>query len=158
MAHEITVTWDASPQPVSGYNIYRGTTADNESNVPLNGSSLIVGTSFVDSTVFPGQVYFYEVTAVLNGVESPDSIEIRSAPFLFGPVPAVIELGTASSFGVLAGSAVTNTGPTSVIGDVGVSPGTSITGFGSPASISGSFHAGDFVAQAAQAALTVAYN
>jgi fibronectin type 3 domain-containing protein len=72
MAHEITVTWDASPGPISGYNIYRGGTADNESNVPLNGSTMITMTSFVDNTVFPEQVYFYEVTAVLNGVESVD--------------------------------------------------------------------------------------
>src|SRR6478609_9292738 len=40
-----------------------------------------------------------------------------------------VSLGTAANFGVLAGSAVTNTGPTVVTGNVGVFPGTSITGF-----------------------------
>lgn len=160
MPHEITVTWDASPGPISGYNLYRGGTADNESNVPVNGSTLITSTSFVDNTVFPGQTYFYEVTAVLNGIESVDSIEIRSIPVPFDPSPSPINLGTATSFGVLAGSTVTNVpgSATSIVGDVGVSPGTSITGFGSPASISGAFHSGDFVSAAAQAALTSAYN
>jgi hypothetical protein len=75
-------------------------------------------------------------------------------------VPPVIGLGSACSFGVLGGSTVTNvTGTaTSVSGDVGVWPGAAITGFGPPASITGTMHAGDAVAQAAQGDLTTAYN
>ena len=70
-----------------------------------------------------------------------------------------ISLGTASSFGVLGGSAVTNTGPTVVTGNVGVWPGTSITGFppGSNLPGSGSQHSADAVAQQAQSDLTAAY-
>ena len=71
-----------------------------------------------------------------------------------------ISLGTASSFGVLGGSTVTNTGPTVVTGNVGVSPGTSIVGF-PPGSIlpgSGSQHSADAVALQAQSDLTAAYN
>jgi hypothetical protein len=160
MPHEITVSWDASPQTVSGYNIYRGTAADNESNVPLNGGTLITTTSFTDTTVFPGVTYFYEVTAVFGGVESVDSIEIKAPPVPFDPSPTKIDMGNSASFEILAGSTVTNVpgSPTRIAGDVGVWPGTSITGFGSPTSISGSFHAGDFVAENAQAGLTAAYN
>lgn len=69
------------------------------------------------------------------------------------PVP----LGNAGSFAVLAGSTVTNTGPTSVTGDLGVSPGTAITGF-LPGVIIGGRHAGNLTSANAIASLTVAYN
>jgi type VI secretion system secreted protein VgrG len=67
-------------------------------------------------------------------------------------------LGTAASYAVLAGSTITNTGATSIRGDVGVSPGTSITGLpvGQPAP--GTVHAGDPAAAQAQADLTTMYN
>lgn len=70
-----------------------------------------------------------------------------------------VSLGTASTFAVLGGSAVTNTGPTVVTGNVGVFPGSSITGFppGSIVAGTGSLHAADGVAQQAQADLTAAY-
>lgn len=67
-------------------------------------------------------------------------------------------LGAADTFAILAGSTVTNNGPTMIIGDVGVSPGTAIIGF-PPGTISGgSFHSADAPAAAAQASLTTAYN
>ncbi|MFY9560525.1 MAG: ice-binding family protein [Terriglobales bacterium] len=72
---------------------------------------------------------------------------------------SVVPLGSACSFGILAGSTVTNSGPTHVTGDVGVWPGSAITGFGpGGGTITGTFHAGDAVAQTAQGDLTVAYN
>ena len=67
-------------------------------------------------------------------------------------------LGTAANFGVLGGSTVTNTGPTVVTGSVGVSPGTSITGFPPGIVFPGSGSVGDPAALQAQSDLTVAYN
>lgn len=74
--------------------------------------------------------------------------------------PPIPVLGSACTFGILAGSTVTNvTGTaTTVNGNVGVWPGTAVTGFGSPASITGTIDAGDAVAQTAQGDLTTAYN
>ena len=66
-------------------------------------------------------------------------------------------LGTASSFVVLGGSTVTSTGLSVLTGDLGVSPGTAITGFG-PGIVNGTIHAGDPVAAQAQSDLTTAYN
>ena len=42
---------------------------------------------------------------------------------------------------MLAGSTVTNTGPSVLNGDLGVSPGTALTGFGLPAVVNGATHA-----------------
>src|SRR5687768_3250786 len=66
-------------------------------------------------------------------------------------------LGSAQSFAVLGGSTVTNTGTTVITGNLGVSPGTAITGF-PPGIVSGTIHAADAVALAAQNSVTTAYN
>ncbi len=68
-----------------------------------------------------------------------------------------VALGSASNFAVLAGSTVTSTGPTTVTGDLGVSPGTAVTGF-PPATLVGAQHAGDPTSAQAVADLTTAYN
>ena len=74
------------------------------------------------------------------------------------PASAQISLGTAQNFGVLGGSTVTNTGATTVNGNVGVSPGTAVTGFPPGVIIGGAIHSNDAVAQQAQNDLTTAYN
>ena len=68
-----------------------------------------------------------------------------------------VGLGTTDSFAVLANSTVTNTGPSTVNGDLGVSPGTAVTGF-PPGTVNGTIHAADAVAGQAQSDLTTAYN
>jgi hypothetical protein len=60
------------------------------------------------------------------------------------------------AFSVLAGSTVTNTGSTVVSGDVGVSPGTAVTGF-PPGLAGGTIHIADGAASLAQATLTAGY-
>ncbi len=77
----------------------------------------------------------------------------------FKPIFAQIAptLGTAQSFAILGASAVTNTGPTIVNGDLGVSPGTAITGF-PPGIVNGTIHAADAVAAQAQHDANTAYN
>ncbi len=95
------------------------------------------------------------------------------------PSPPASGLGAACTFGILAGSTVTNTGPTIIRGDLGLSPGSAITGFldapantyvgtgthtAGPGLVTGTIHLTDpppsspTDAATAQAALTVAYN
>jgi hypothetical protein len=70
---------------------------------------------------------------------------------------AAMNLRSAASFAVLAGSEVTSTGATDVTGDLGVSPGTSVVGFG-PGTIDGDMHVADEVALQALLDTTLAYN
>jgi len=65
-------------------------------------------------------------------------------------------LGSAESFAVLASSTVSNTGPTVVTGDLGLHPGTSVTGFG-PGVVVGTTHVANAQALAAQNSLVTAY-
>lgn len=68
---------------------------------------------------------------------------------------APVVLGAAGNFAVLAGSTVTSTGASQVTGDLGVSPGTAVTGF-PPGTVNGTIHAGDPAAAQAIADLTTA--
>ena len=70
-----------------------------------------------------------------------------------------VNLGTATPFAVLAGTSVTNTGNTTIYGDLGVDPGSSVTGF--PPGIvepPSTTYAADNTALDAQNDLTTAYN
>lgn len=73
-----------------------------------------------------------------------------------GPAGEGPDLLTAEDFAILAGSTVTNTGNSVVDGDLGLSPGTSVTGF-PPGIVNGTQHVTDAEAAQAQLDLTAAY-
>ncbi len=87
---------------------------------------------------------------------------VALAALLTGPTFALAQtapsLGTAQSFAVLGGSTVTNTGTSVVTGDLGVSPGGAVVGFPPGTVASGTIHAADAAALAAQNSVTTAYN
>ena len=71
---------------------------------------------------------------------------------------APVNLGGASTFTVLGASTVTNTGATVITGDLGLWPGTSITGFPPGTVVGGTIHAADAVAFDARVGATSAYS
>ena len=91
-----------------------------------------------------------------NGMGLPSVI-----PPPIGSVQTAVSLGSITSGGnnlaVLASSTVTNTGATVVNGDVGVWPGTAVTGF-PPGNATGAIYFGVAPADAAQSSLTAAFN
>jgi len=87
------------------------------------------------------------VAAVGLLLATPASAQAASAP---------VPLGSAASFVVLAGAGVTNTGPTTLNGDIGTFPTLTITGTGSM-TVTGTDHHGDAVTQQAKTDLVTAY-
>ncbi|HEY9073360.1 MAG TPA: ice-binding family protein, partial [Desulfobaccales bacterium] len=70
---------------------------------------------------------------------------------------APVNLGSATSFAVLANSTITCSGDGTINGDVGLSAGSSITGI-PPVIVNGTQHVDDAIAVQAQADLATAYN
>jgi type VI secretion system secreted protein VgrG len=68
-----------------------------------------------------------------------------------------VQLGSAASFAVLAGSTVTNTGPSIIEGSLGLSPGSAVTGFPPGEVRDGSTYVGNALARQAKTDLTTGY-
>jgi hypothetical protein len=77
-AHSVTLNWIGSVSSnISGYNIYRSTTSGGPYG-KLN-STLVPGTTYLDTTVVAGQTYYYVATAVdISNNESAFSTEAQA--------------------------------------------------------------------------------
>lgn len=80
-AHSATLNWTASTTPNVTYNVYRATASGGTYTVV--NSSPISGTTFQDTSVQPGQTYYYVARAVnANSVES-----VNSSPAVQATIP-----------------------------------------------------------------------
>jgi type VI secretion system secreted protein VgrG len=80
------------------------------------------------------------------------------AAILYAPSTGLADLGSAKSFAVLGASTVTNTGPTTIYGSVGVDPGSAITGFPPGIVTGGSIYGPGDPSLQARLDATTAYN
>jgi len=94
----VSLSWSAPASdggsPVTGYNVYRGTSAGGESATPL--ASGVTATSFTDTTAVNGTTYFYRVAAVNAVGVSPQSNEAPATPHPAATVPAAPQSPTAA--------------------------------------------------------------
>jgi hypothetical protein len=93
-----------------------------------------------------------------GGIAVIVAIGMLAAGPAYAAGPAPVGLGTAAPFAVLAGTAVTSSGGTTITGDLGISPGTAaaVTGF-PPGTVSGTTQAANPVAVQAKTDLAAAY-
>jgi methionine-rich copper-binding protein CopC len=136
---DLTFTLEQGGTPVSGSVTYAGTTATFAPDNPLASTTTYTATITTVAEDLAG-----------NALES-DYVW----SFTTGQAP--ISLGSAGNFAILAGSTVTSTGLSVVNGDLGLSPGTGLTGF-PPGVVNGVIHLADAIAADAKSDLTAAAN
>jgi Ice-binding-like len=156
----VVVSWAArgvpDGVPADGYMIKR---YDAESGVQASiGASCtgtVAGLTCTESNL-PAGNWKYTVTPRLAtnwaGAESAKSAAVNT-----GAAYRTVDLGEAADFAVLGASTVTSAGVSALDGDLGVSPGTAVTGFRPPGTVSGAIHSNDPAAKKAQADLGLAY-
>jgi hypothetical protein len=145
-----TFTLTSSGGSVTGQVTYDPST-DTATFTP---TSLLAFSTIYTATITTGVTDTFGNTLAVNFTWSFTT----AAGACAGPPPVL--LLTAGNFKVLAGSTVTNTGPTTITGgDLGLSPGTSVTGFPPGMLIAPAvMHVTDPTAAQAQLDLTAAYN
>jgi serine protease AprX len=109
-----------------------------------NGATVVTDAGLVGAGA--GSVNFWASRQIAVLAASPASLSTAAS------------LGSAEGFAVLAGSTITNTGSSVVTGDLGVSPGSAVTGFPAGLVVAGQIHGADAASLAGQGAVTAAYD
>jgi hypothetical protein len=125
-------------------------------NVGSQNATIIPAANLAANTIFTIMVTAGAKDLGGNSMAAPFQQTFTTGPCQGGGVAPVALCPFIGGFSVLAGSTVTNTGSSVVSGDVGVSPGTAVSGF-PPGLASGAIHIADGPAAQAQAALTAGY-
>ena len=115
--------------------------------------------TFTPASQLPANTTF---TATLTGALDLAGNPLATFVWIFSTGTVVtglspIDMGAATNFAVFAQATVTNTGATTINGDLGLTPGPSVTGFG-PGVVNGTIQLDNSAAAAALASLTTAYN
>ena len=121
-------------------------------SVTNGGGSINAGSGLFTAGAVTGQ-FDNTVRATQGAIFGTATVIVVSSP----PPAPIVSLGTASTYGILAGSTVTCVTGGIVKGDIGISPGSALTGFG-PCVFTGTAHLADGPAAQAQLDNTTAYN
>jgi hypothetical protein len=158
----ITATFSKAMNPAT-INTATFTLSSNAGNV-TGSVTYATGTNiatFAPSTaLIASTLYTATITTGVNDTFGNHLAANFMWTFTTSPVcpPPSSALGSACTFGILGATpAVANTGFSVVLGDIGIWPAASITGF-PPGTFSGTEHLGDTPAMIAQGDLTTAYN
>lgn len=149
--NNVSFTLKQGIAPVAGNVSYVGTTATFSPSSPLLANTTYTAQITNAATDLAGN-------ALVAGLV-PNSWSFTTAAAVVVPPsgPAAVNIGCAANFAILAGSTVTNTGPTSITGDLGLSPGSAVTGFPTGTVTGGAIHINDTLANNAKGCLDVAY-
>lgn len=146
------------------------TVVDTTASAPVAGSVSYVPSSRIATFTPTAQLvagHSYQATITIVAKDSsgialdPLGVGTRPNPWSFtagaGLAPGAANLGSVTTFGIMATSAITNTGAATMInGDVSLEPGTS-NGL-LPVQVNGTIHINDTVSHQARADLLVAYD
>jgi hypothetical protein len=95
---QVALSWTASTG-ATAYNVYRGTVFDGEATTPI---ATVTSTSFTDTSVTNGTLYFYEVAATNSIGISGDTNQITMTPIAAGGTSGAVSIscggGAASPF------------------------------------------------------------
>jgi fibronectin type 3 domain-containing protein len=95
----VTVSWSAPASnggsPVTGYNVYRGTSPGGEGGTPV--ASNVTATSFTDTGLANGTTYYYRVAAVNAAGTSAQSSEVSATPHALSAAAYVGRAGSATA-------------------------------------------------------------
>ncbi len=136
----VTLTWspplNLGNAPVTGYNVYQGTSSGGESGPPVTGCANIAVTTCTISSLTNATTYFFKVSALnASTIESPLSNELFVAPSATASAPSAPTLASITSkngVAVLTWTHGTNTGGGTITG-YNVYRGTSAGGESSSA-------------------------
>ncbi len=149
----VTLKWLASV----GATTYRVQLDTNQLFAdPIVDDSTITGLLHPVAGLKTFTTYYWRVNAKNSGGTSASST-VWNFTTGNGLAPGAVWLNSAATYGIMATSAITNTGFSVINGDVSLDPGTSMTGF-PPGIVNGTIHINDTESEKARLDLLVAYN
>jgi predicted phage tail protein len=116
---KVTLTWTAPGSggaPISGYNVYLGTSPSGEAAAPVNRASLVTATSYKVTGLVNGTTYYFRVAAVNRVGEGQRSNEVKAIPVGVPGAPAGLTVSPGDARATLSWTAPGSDGGSPVTG------------------------------------------